>query len=214
MNEISKNFLSQNMFIDVNWVEQEFNSHLLVTSKKELELFVSELVCATSCDNPEKKILELFNAKTPLCQETNNYEIFDSLRHAFNAFVVGGLHELYIYQSNESWYPRIRLQSELKPNDISILPSTIEIYRGCDVSELSKKQYGQSWSTSIDVAKEFAFIHYASQPWFKKEKRCILNAKIDKNDVLFSRQSHHEREVAVQVNRLKNITRHLKQGLT
>jgi hypothetical protein len=98
------------------------------------------------------------------------------------------------------------LKSVLKPNDISVLSSSIDVYRGCDISEFNSKRYGQSWSTSIEVAKKFAYQHYNSQPWYKKEKRCVLKATIKKNEsVFFSRQNHYEKEIAVNIEKLSNV---------
>jgi hypothetical protein len=97
------------------------------------------------------------------------------------------------------------LKSVLKPNDISVLSSSIDVYRGCDISEFNSKRYGQSWSTSIEVAKKFAYQHYNSQPWYKKEKRCVLKATIKKESVFFSRQNHYEKEIAVNIEKLSNV---------
>jgi hypothetical protein len=198
-------FLSENMSIDVDWLEREFNSPDLIPSKKLIESYISSLVCAASHKKPKEKILEKFEAVTPLNEKTDNYEIFESLRHAFTSFTTGGLFDLYVYQSNESWYPKIVLKSELKPNDIENLSGTIDIFRGCNISEFDCNKYGQSWSTSMQVAKEFAYKHYASQSWYEEEKRCVLKAIIKKEDVLFSRQNHHEKEIVVNIDKLVSV---------
>lgn len=200
-----KDFLSQNMSIDVDWLEDEFNSSDLAVSKQILEVFISNLVCSMSDENPKMRILEIFNAATPLDERTENYEILDSLRHAFKVYACGGLRDLFIYQSNESWYPKIVLKSELRPNDISDLPSSIDIYRGCDNSEFNSKKYRQSWSTSIQVAEAFAYENYASQSWYEEGNRCLLRARIEKEDVFFSRQNDHEKEVVVDIKKLTNV---------
>lgn len=95
-------------------------------------------------------------------EKKENYEILDSLRHTFTSFIIGGLYNLYVHQSNEPWYPKIVLKSELKPN-------------------------------------------YASQAWYEKGKRCVLKATIKKEDVFFSRQSHHEKEIAVNIEKLVHV---------
>lgn len=190
------------MFIDTAWLERELSSF---NQKIDIESFISNLICSTRSDNAKKQIAELFQSATSSNIEVKTYEIFDSLRHAFASYVSGGLYDLYIYQSNESWYPKILLRHELKPNDILYLPNSIEIYRGCDISEHNSNKYGQSWSTSIQVATEFAYQNYASQPWHDKEKRCILKATIKKEDVLFSRQHHYEKEIAVITEKLVRV---------
>lgn len=71
--------------------------------------------------------------------------------------------------------------------------------------QVISNKYGQSWSTSIQIAKEFAYQYYAHQPWHKKEKRCVLQVTIRKEAVLFSKQSHYEKEVAVNTKKLFNV---------
>jgi len=198
-------FLSENMSIDIEWLKHEFNSSKLISFKPMLELFVSNLVCSISDKSPNKQMLEHFESATSSNEETQVYEILDSLRHAFASFASGGLYDLYVYQSNELWYPKIILKSELKPNDISALPDFINIYRGCNVSEYNNKKYRQSWSTSINIARKFAYQHYDSQAWYEKEKRCVLSAVIKKDAVYFSNQSNSEKEIAVNTEKLSNV---------
>jgi hypothetical protein len=81
------------------------------------------------------------------------------------------------------------------------------IYRGCDVSELEHNAFGQAWSTSPNVAHDFAFKHYQGQDWFDKKRRVVLEAKCSRDDVLFSDQSI-EFEVVVDVTRLHGVQRH------
>lgn len=193
------------MSIDVDWLELELDSPELISSKNGVESFISELVGSINSKNPGQKIFKYFEVATPLNEKTKNYEVFDSLRHVFSVFISGGLYDLYTHQSNEGWYPKIALDSELTPNDISDLPSSIEIYRGCDISEFTSNKYGQSWSTSIQIAKEFAYQYYAHQSWYKKENRCVLQVTIRKEVVFFSRQNHYEKEIAVNTRKLVNV---------
>lgn len=193
------------MSIDVGWLEQELNSQKTIHFKKILVSFISSAINLLKKNSSNKEILELFEIFIASNNDEKAFEMLDSLRHAFTSYISGGLFDLYVYQSNESWHPKIVLKSELKPNDISDLPSSIDIYRGCDVSEFSSNKYGQSWSTSIQVAKEFAYQHYASQLWYEKEKRCVLKAVIKKEDIFFSRQSNYEKEIAVNVEKLINV---------
>jgi len=198
-------FLSNNLSIDIDWLEQELNSPKIIQFKQILGLFISSAIDLLGKNNSEKEILELFKLSIASNNNEKLYEIIDSLRQAFTSYASGGLFDLYIYQSNESWYPKIVLKSVLKPNDISVLSSSIDVYRGCDISEFNSKRYGQSWSTSIEVAKKFAYQHYNSQPWYKKEKRCVLKATIKKESVFFSRQNHYEKEIAVNIEKLSNV---------
>ena len=205
MKKSDSDFLSNNLSIDIDWLEQELNSPKIIQFKQILGSFISSAIDLLGKNNSEKEILELFELSIASNDNEKLYEIIDSLRQAFTSYASGGLFDLYIYQSNESWYPKIVLKSVLKPNDISVLSSSIDVYRGCDISEFIGKRYGQSWSTSIEVAKKFAYQHYNSQPWYKKEKRCVLKATIKKESVFFSRQNHYEKEIAVNIEKLSNV---------
>ncbi|UOA07147.1 hypothetical protein [Methylobacter sp. S3L5C] len=205
MKKSDSDFLSNNLSIDIDWLVQELNSPKIIQFKQILGLFISSAIDLLGKNNSEKEILELFKLSIASNNNEKLYEIIDSLRQAFTSYASGGLFDLYIYQSNESWYPKIVLKSVLKPNDISVLSSSIDVYRGCDISEFNSKRYGQSWSTSIEVAKKFAYQHYNSQPWYKKEKRCVLKATIKKESVFFSRQNHYEKEIAVNIEKLSNV---------
>jgi hypothetical protein len=196
--------MNQNMSIDIDWLENELNS---CDEKINIESFISKLVILALENNNDsmKKIAECHESVITADTDIKTKEIFDALSHAFTVFLSGGMHDLYVYQENETWHPKILLRQEMEPNDIPTLSESIQIYRGCDISEFIDRKYGQSWSTSVNVAEEFAYQHYASHSWYDKDKRCVLTATIKKEDVYFSRQDHHEREIAVNTGKLINI---------
>lgn len=134
------------------------------------------------------------------------YHVFDALRHSFSCYAYNGLHQLYSRQENESWHPKIMLTEALEPNDIDSLNQDLTIYRGCDVGELERESFGQAWSTSLSVAREFAFKHYQGQDWFDQTRRVVLEAKCSRDDLLYSDQSV-EFEVVVDVTRLRQVQR-------
>ncbi len=111
----------------------------------------------------------------------------DSIRHSFFSYCVGGIHDLYCNQENEDWYPPVELTECLYPNDNDKLPEIITIYRGCCVDEYDNQSFGQAWTTDIEIAKTFAYIHYSNQSWFDKRNRIVCQANIANKDVLFSR---------------------------
>jgi hypothetical protein len=111
-----------------------------------------------------------------------------------------------VYQENEGWYPKIILKNIMHPNDIDSLDDEFLIYRGCEISEFEAKQFGQSWTTSEKVARDFAFKHYESQDWFEIEKRVMVRAKYKKCDTLYSDQTDHgEFEIVVNTEMLSDI---------
>jgi hypothetical protein len=136
--------------------------------------------------------------------EDKIYQTIDSLRHAFSSFAFNGLHQLYTRQENEAWYPKVVLNEILFPNDIDTLDDPVTLYRGCSISEYERGEFGQAWSTSKDRANDFAFQHYASQPWFDQTKRVVVKIKYPKDKVLFSEQSI-EYEVVIQPEYLANV---------
>lgn len=198
-------FLTEKMSLDLIWLMSELFSSKFISHKPILESYISDLINCLKGVNPKKAICSCYELMLESIEDNRLHEVVESLRHAFTSYASGGLFDLYVYQSNESWYPKILLKSELKPNDILELPNKLDVYRGCDNAEFSTEKYGQSWSTSFDVAKEFAYQHYASQVWYKDENRCILKASVFRKDVFFSRQSFHEKEVAVNTERLINV---------
>ena len=150
-------------------------------------------------NEPAKKVGCYFDSITQtLSEDEEPYFVLDSLRMAFFRFASGGLRDLYVYQENESWYPRILLREVLEPNDIESLEDVFMIYRGCDRSELDSSAYGQSWTKSREVAEKFAFQHYSSQEWFVERNRVVLQATCLRENVLFSDQTEYgEFEVVV-----------------
>ncbi|WP_155859849.1 hypothetical protein [Acinetobacter terrae] len=138
-------------------------------------------------------------------QNSQTYLILDSLRHAFNIFGEGGLINLWIYQENQCWYPFIKIEEILFPNDINLLPNDLTIYRGCSKNEYKNKKFKQSWSLEKSVAESFAYEHYKDQDWFNINDRCVVEAQISKKSVYYYRNSSYENEVVVNVSKLRNV---------
>nr|WP_315438324.1 hypothetical protein [uncultured Pseudomonas sp.] len=132
--------------------------------------------------------------------------ILDSIRHAFCSYAYNGLHQLFTRQENEVWYPKIILDCELKPNDIELLPEIVVLYRGADLAELKLLNFGQSWTTKVEVAREFAYKHYEGQDWFRKESRIILKTEYPKRFVYYASQAP-EYEVAIDTSKIGKVER-------
>jgi hypothetical protein len=126
-----RRFLTNEMCIDVDNLlkkmqESECNDHL-----DDFYRILDEFFTALQKENAEEAIQRIFLSYEHIFDHQAAYAVIDSLRHAFDGFAYGGLHQLYTRQENEAWYPRIRLSKELAPNDIAILVDPITIYRGC-----------------------------------------------------------------------------------
>lgn len=132
--------------------------------------------------------------------------IFDSIRHAFISFLRGGVLDMYLHREAEVWYPKVIIKQFYgKQSDIDDLDEAIAIYRGTSLSESESGNYGQSWSLSIIVAKEFAYKHYSSQNDFDLARRVVISTQISKSDILYYDKTNSEKEVIVRVEALHNI---------
>ncbi len=209
-------FLKDKMCIDVKNLYEKISSF----SSSEQCVIYNFIKCITQINSMQNNI----NANTldfhehPIVKEITNFYnnlidnikedeakiVLDSIRQAFSHFAVGGLLQLYERQENEVWYPKILLTEVLIPNDISLLPDYVEIYRGCDISEFNLKEFNQAWTTKQNIASDFAFKHYSNQKWFKFENRVILKATINKNDIFYAKKSG-EYEVVVDSGKLINV---------
>ena len=147
---------------------------------------------------------EYSKCSASLCEASS--DVLDAMRHSIAVFAQGGLRDLYVYQANECWYPRIILTKVLEHNDIANLPNSIEIYRGCNIDELEKMEFGQSWTTSLEIAKNFAYGHYESQDWYEQSCRVVLKGTIRRENVFYSDQSENgEYEVSVETSKLMGV---------
>lgn len=212
------------MKIDVISIESKINDSSVLKFKEVLknaiEFFIEEIRKFEASGEPhdttsfeeniaEKAINSYANLLTEKINNSEALQVLDTLRHAFASYAFNGLHQLYTRQENEWWYPKITLNEVLVPNDIDSLPTKIQLYRGCDVSEYENGDYGQAWTTSVDRANDFAYTHYQGQEWFKIEDRIVLQTIYARDNVLFSDQSV-EFEVVVDVNMLGKVNKYTR----
>ncbi|AZE85909.1 hypothetical protein C4J98_4534 [Pseudomonas orientalis] len=212
-------FISKEMKIALESIVSKFGEVALLPYKKHLESAISFFICSIRAQNRSGYICDGGSCRqSPAQIEINNYSaelsetlagteaisILESLRHAFSSFAYNGLHQLFTRQENEDWHPKVILDEELMPNDISELPSLVTLYRGTDIAEYNSFSYGQSWTTCKEIAYLFAFTHYVGQPWFNKNERVVLKAEVSKRYVYFSNQSG-EFEVVVNVGEISHV---------
>lgn len=192
------------MSIDIVDLKNKFREDAVRQYSDDFLEIVAKFREALKRSDPEDEIQKVFNSYEFLYEIPEVYGVIDSLRHAFDGFAFGGLLHLYKRQEREVWYPKVVLTSELIPNDIDNLKDPIEIFRGCDKEELYSGTFGQSWTTSKEVAGLFAFKHYSAQPWFNSEKRTVLKAVISKHHIFYSDQCC-EFEVVVNTTGLEGV---------
>lgn len=201
--ELALSVLRDDMSIDIEHLTLKLDSNTQFKnySVEALENFTLSL----SCSNAKEEINSFSRRYLELVSDCEFEEFIDSMRHAFITYSQGGLLDLFLHQENEAWYPRVKLKHALTPNDIDTLCDLVPVYRGCDLIESNTREYGQSWSKSEEVAREFAFVHYSSQAWFCKAARCVLKATTHKDHVFYSDQSKYEQEVVVDTEKLRNV---------
>jgi len=215
-------FMTNNMKIVVNSIEDKLNESFFLEfrpiaieaiSKYILEIKKFEAsggIRKVGIKNDAEKFICNYHCNViASITDLTVYEVFDTLWDVFSLYACGGLIELYLRQKNESWYPKIILTEALIPNDINFLDDSFTIYRGCDIGEFDSKIFGQAWTTSLDVAKDFAYTHYLGQDWFNAENRIILETEYSRNDVLFYSAKSSEDEVVVKVDKLGYVRKHI-----
>lgn len=222
-NKSDRDFMSKNMKVIVESVEQKLDEPFFAQYKDTAIIAISESIKIIKEFEASGIRRDLMSFKDNLAEESINAcfleiddeiedaevnQVFDALRYSFVCYAYGGLHQLYTRQENECWHPKIVVTEVLKPNDIDSLPPVFTLYRGCDISELKNRSFGQAWSTSLESAKQFAYVHYSAQDWFNVNKRVVLEARYLRDDVLFSKQSI-ECEVVVDVAKLRVVSRHI-----
>lgn len=197
-------FLINEMCIDTQDLTEKINSLDCDSCIGDTYKMIESFFISLKKEDAEEEIQRSFLSYEHLFGNEGAYAIIDPIRHAFDGFAYGGLHQLYTRQENEAWYPKVRLIKELKPNDIENLGGTVVIYRGCSMSEHIMQKYGQSWSTSKNVAEQFAYVHYQNQPWFNLQDRTVLQSTIPKAAIFYSRQEC-EFEIVVNVSLLGKV---------
>lgn len=205
LSHAARSFMKIQMCIDLDDLENRITHDLSAEQVSDvcilIEKFYSHLDAGGSHSDICAEFME-FSESSDI--KSSWYGVADPLRHAFELFASGGLHQLFTYQENDDWYPKVVLVGVLHPNDINSLPAVVKIYRGCDIDELSSSRFGQSWTTSRKIAEEFAFEKYMDRPWFQRGSRAVLSAKIAKPYILFSQQ-YREFEIALDPRHLTEV---------
>lgn len=216
-----RNFISQKMKILMSSIDSKLEEGAVILYRHQLEMAISFFVkcvrmqvaygyrCdpASFEDSPaEKAINKYYIEEVEKFDSAEAAAVLDSIRHAFCSFAYNGVHQLFSRQENESWYPKVVLDCELKPNSIDSLPEEVVLYRGTDVLEYDQASFGQSWSTEERVAHDFAYKHYESQSWFKREVRVVLKTRYSRRFVYYASLAP-EYEVVVDVGRIGRVER-------
>jgi len=220
--DADRHFMVSNMKIIVESIESKLDEYFFEDFKDVAIFAISKYIEAIKNFEASGVARDLYSGQYNQAEECINshhthivgkmenqevIQIFDALRHSFSCYAYNGLHQLYTRQENECWHPKIKLTEILVPNDIENLDQVLTLYRGCDVSEFENGTFGQAWSTSLESAKEFAYLHYKDQDWFDINRRVVLETTYSRDNVLFSDQSI-EFEVVVDTERLVEVRKY------
>ena len=203
-------FLKFEMCIVINSIYSKLSEENINPYQNDIENSISFFIKCIK-DNPcnsiyeceaEKEIKKYFLTKN--YEEKDAKSVLDVLRYDFCSFARGGLRSLYLNQEKQNWSPQIIINKIIEPNSIDALPENIILYRGTSYSEFKHKNYGQSWTTNIKTANEFAYIHYQNQPWFDKKNRVVLKTNYSKSEVFYASDSY-EYEVVINTETIKEV---------
>ncbi len=202
MNEEDINYLTNQMSIDINHLIDKLNSENIISHKDNIIDQIHQYI--KMAQNQSKRCNEI-NELYISIDNTEANMVLSAMHTAIYSFCKEGLLGLWIRQANEAWYPKIIIKEVLEPNDIDDLYNPLTIYRGCDKVEIDNNLYGQAWTTSDSVSEEFAWNHYKDNDWFNSNNRVVLVAKINREDIYYSKQTSHEREIVVNSSKLFNV---------
>lgn len=203
LSEDSAKILVDEMCVDLDHLKQKIEAPEISPYCAQINIII-ETLCGFVGNKPAEEVNKYCSSLSNLGSEPDL--VIDSVRMAFFRYISGGLRDLFIYQENEAWFPKIVLSKILYPNDIDSLEDEFSIYRGCDRSEFETRSFGQSWTTNRDVAKQFAYEHYDLQDWYDNRRRAVLRSRYKKIDALYSDQTEDgEYEIVVRPDLLTDI---------
>jgi len=184
------NILENKMWLDLKHIEEKIFQDTPSEKDKFTELFnfmVKNVeVFETSNKECFSPILDKINNKFNIINNNIFYQTLDSLRKWYGDFCYGGIIQAHKGIDAEFWYPKIIFKEKIE-SDISELPEKITLYRGTSIDEYNSQSYGQSWSLSEEIAKEFAYKYYHSE--FQRQNlnsdRIVLKMIVNRKHVFF-----------------------------
>ena len=105
-------------------------------------------------------------------------QLFNNLRR----FYSGGVFELFKEKQAEWGAPRVNIFADDVPQifDIEQLDDVITIYRGLSKAEHESKNYAQSWTIDLSIARNFAQNVYSDEL-----KGVVVKTTISREQVIY-----------------------------
>ncbi|MCF6440454.1 hypothetical protein L1077_13540 [Pseudoalteromonas luteoviolacea] len=138
-------------------------------------------------------------ASYPIESELCNwaFELFNNLKR----FYSGGVFELFKTKQVEWGAPPVRIKREDVPtnSDIEQLEEDkVTIYRGLSPDEFESKNFEQSWTIDLEIARRFAHKIYKD-----KIKGIVVKAVVPRSKVIYFDASDNEQEVIIEYGALR-----------
>ncbi|EKO3844564.1 hypothetical protein NTE29_004875 [Vibrio harveyi] len=188
------NCLKYEMKISWSHFEREFSRYT-----SEEQLYIEQELTTLFDASAKVRNDELQVEQYDKLYAERGYESNDLLEAMFYAFKEWqeyqgvALHKSLYEHTNRNtdyWFPVVIIEEPI--NNLNLGDEYIELYRGCSLEQFTSKEYQkrQSWTSDIDVAKQFAY-HHPSQDTLRSD-RVVIKAKIRKSDILWIRDSESE----------------------
>lgn len=134
--------------------------------------------------------------------EGNLYNYSYELYNNISRFYTGGVYKLFKFKQAEWGAPEILITKNDVPEDseVYLLDNLQTIYRGLDKKEHESKNYFQSWTTSKEIANNFA-----NDTYNYKSSGIVVQGQIPKNHIIYYKDSDYEKEVIVEKGKVINI---------
>lgn len=117
------------------------------------------------------------------------FELFNYIR----LYQGGGVLNLFKHRQAEWNGPAVRLdRSDCPSPRLDILEGKKWIYRGMSIAEFESRNFGQSWTTDVQVAKRFANETYEDQ-----SNGVVAVAELNLGDVIYAFPDDPESEVII-----------------
>lgn len=118
------------------------------------------------------------------------YELYNNLMRFFS----GGVLELYTFKQAEWGAPEVIItEDHVPPSNIDLLKEEQVIFRGMSREEHASRDYRQSWTIDLATATRFAKDTYSDEP-----SGIVVEAVINKEDVVYYDKDNNEHEVIVK----------------
>ncbi|MGV4801459.1 hypothetical protein ACSMEB_20400 [Stenotrophomonas maltophilia] len=141
----------------------------------------------------DNSLFNEFSMINGLCSGSGIHDAAFDLFNYFRLYQDGGRLKLFKCRQAEWNGPIVRLdRSDCPSPRLDILEGKRWIYRGMSIAEFNSKNFGQSWTTDVQVAKRFAAETYEDQ-----RDGVVAVAELNLRNVIYAFLDDPESEVVI-----------------